>query len=303
MSKSDMTFGETGGTVAALGTGAMGSAIARKVLTGGWPTTVWNRTQARAQALGRSGAEVADSPVHAVQDAELVLVCLLDYTAVSEVLHSLGPALTGRTLVNYTSTNPAQARELARWAEAHNTQYLDASILAGPEDIGSVEAFLLYSGSEPAFRENEHLLRSLGGNTTFYGADPGLAAAYFAALVNLGYETWDAYLRALAYIEAESGDLEEFSPLAVDSMVSSGPLLEAMAQAAQTGVHPPAVGPLRTHASLIADLIESRQQAGIDAAPLRQLKTWVDQSINKGHGDDGFSRVIDEIRPAPTASF
>lgn len=299
MAKSDATEVETSGTVAVLGTGAMGSAIARKVIAGGQPTTVWNRTQARSQALGRSGAEVAYSPAHAVQNAELVLVCLLNYTAVTEVLYSLRSALTGRTLVNYTSTNPAQARELARWAEAHNTQYLDASILAGPEDIGSAEAFLLYSGSEPAFRENEQLLQSLGGNTTFYGADPGLAAAYFAALVNLGYETWVAYLRSLAYIEAESADLEEFSPLAVDSMVSSGPLLEAMAQAAQTGVHPPVVGPLRTHAPLIADLIESRQRAGVDAAPLRQLKTWVDQSIHKGHGEDGFSRAIDEIRPAP----
>lgn len=285
------------GSVAVLGTGAMGSAIARTVLAAGQPTTVWNRTFARAQALGAHGAEVADSPEEAVQAGEVVLVCLLDHAAVTQVLSSLASGLAGRRLVNFTSTNPAQARETARWAEKHDAQYLDASIMAGPEDIGSEEGLLFYSGSETVYQEHESLLRGLGGVTEFYGPDPGSAAAYFTGLVNLGYETWDAYLRALAYIEAEGGDLGRFSPLAEDSVVSSGPLLATMAQAAQTGVHPPEVGPLRTHAALIGDLIESRVQAGVDAAPLRQLKAWIDQSVHRGYGEDGFSRIIDEIRP------
>lgn len=286
------------GPVAVLGTGAKGSAIARAVLADGRSTTVWNRTPARAQALVAHGAEVAESPDQAVRAAELVLVCLLDHAAATRVLGSLGPALADRTLVNFTSTNPAQARETARRVEAHRTRYLDAGIMAGPEDIGSEEAFLFYSGSAAAYRGHKRFLNSLGGVTAYYGSDPGSAAAYFTALVNLRYETWEAHLRALAHIEAEGADPGGFSPLAVDSVTSSGPLLEAMPQAARTGVHPPLTGPLRTHAALMGDLIESREQAGVDAAPLRQLKAWIDQSVHRGHGEDGFSRLIDEIRPA-----
>ncbi|WP_150460439.1 NAD(P)-dependent oxidoreductase [Nesterenkonia ebinurensis] len=284
------------GSVAVLGTGAMGSAIAKAVLAAGRPTTVWNRTSGRAQALGAHGAIIADSPSQAVKSADVVVVCVLDHTAVMEVLSSLGSAINGRQLVNFTSSNPAQAREAARWAEAQHAQYLDASIMAGPENIGSEEAMLFYSGSETTYQEHKRLLQSLGGVSKFYGPDPGSAAAYFTALVTLGYETWDSYLRNLAYVEAEGGDLSDFSPLAVDSVVSSGPLLKAMVQAAQTGVHPLEMGPLRTHAALMGDVIDSREQAGVGAAPLRQLKAWIDQSVHKGHVNDGFSRLIDEIR-------
>lgn len=286
-------------TIAVLGAGAMGSAIARVILSRGRPTMVWNRTPARARALADHGAQVANSPQQAVEAAELVLICVLDHAAATEVLTSLGNTEAGKRLVNFTSTNPAQARQTAQWAKDHGAQYLDASIMAGPENIGTDEALLFYSGSEILYQEHEDLLTCLGGSAEFYGAEPGLGAAYFTGLVILGYQSWDAYLQALAYVEAEGAALGEFSPLAVESVVSSGSLLEAMTQAVQTAQHPPEVGPLRTHAPLIGDLIESRQQAGIDPASLRQLKTWVEKSIRNGYGEDGFSRIIDQIRPAP----
>ncbi len=42
-----------------LGTGAMGSALARAWLAAGHPLTVWNRTSARTEPLAAAGATVA----------------------------------------------------------------------------------------------------------------------------------------------------------------------------------------------------------------------------------------------------
>ena len=50
-------------TVSVLGLGPMGQALARALLTQGVPTTVWNRTASRAEALRDDGAGVATDPV------------------------------------------------------------------------------------------------------------------------------------------------------------------------------------------------------------------------------------------------
>ncbi|NEC38336.1 NAD(P)-binding domain-containing protein, partial [Streptomyces rubrogriseus] len=49
-----------------LGTGAMGTALARAWLAAGHPVTVWNRTAARTGTLAAEGAAVAASAAEAV---------------------------------------------------------------------------------------------------------------------------------------------------------------------------------------------------------------------------------------------
>ena len=54
-----------GHTVAVLGTGTMGTPIARNLLRAGMAVRVWNRTPAKTQKLAADGALVATSPAAA----------------------------------------------------------------------------------------------------------------------------------------------------------------------------------------------------------------------------------------------
>ena len=47
-------------SVAMIGLGNMGSALAEALLANGYKLTVWNRTTSKAAPLGEAGAEVAD---------------------------------------------------------------------------------------------------------------------------------------------------------------------------------------------------------------------------------------------------
>jgi len=49
------------GTVAVLGTGTMGGAMARRLCGAGFDVRVWNRTRERAEALAEAGAGVGGS--------------------------------------------------------------------------------------------------------------------------------------------------------------------------------------------------------------------------------------------------
>jgi len=97
-------------SVTVIGMGNMGSAVAQAYLERGYRTTVWNRTADKAEALADAGAVVASTAAKAVAASPLTILCLLDNTAVEDVLESVGQAAAGHTLVRLTSGSPAQAR-------------------------------------------------------------------------------------------------------------------------------------------------------------------------------------------------
>src|SRR5688572_23237611 len=99
-----------------LGLGAMGTALARTWLSAGHPMTVWNRTPERAEPLAADGAKVAGTAAEAVAANHLIVVCLLDDASVGETLADVD--LSGKDLVNLTTSTPAQARARAEWAGA-----------------------------------------------------------------------------------------------------------------------------------------------------------------------------------------
>src|SRR5689334_24883116 len=62
--------------VAVLGTGIMGSAMARNLLGAGLAVTVCDRSPEAAAALARGGARAAGSPAEAVRGADVVITTL-----------------------------------------------------------------------------------------------------------------------------------------------------------------------------------------------------------------------------------
>ena len=82
--------------VALLGTGKMGTAIARRIEGAGFDLTLWNRTHERARAVG--AGRVASTAAEAVAGADVVLSILFDTASVREVYHGL-EARTGQVFV------------------------------------------------------------------------------------------------------------------------------------------------------------------------------------------------------------
>jgi 3-hydroxyisobutyrate dehydrogenase len=100
-------------SVAILGLGAMGTRIAYRLIDAGLAVTVWNRTSAVADALAKTGARIAASPLAAARGAEVVISMVYDDDASRSVW--LGPrrGKNGRTPVSFTFTSirPTLQRE------------------------------------------------------------------------------------------------------------------------------------------------------------------------------------------------
>ena len=99
-----------------VGLGAMGSAIAKRLLNAGFDVTVFNRTVRKADPLARAGANVAESPAALVRDSNVVISCLLGPD--SDRIVYLGDSgllsgdVAGRLFVNTSTCGADLARTL-----------------------------------------------------------------------------------------------------------------------------------------------------------------------------------------------
>jgi 3-hydroxyisobutyrate dehydrogenase len=72
--------------VAVIGTGIMGSAMARNLTAAGLPVTVWDRSAAATRSLAGAGAAVASSAAEAVTGADVVITMLPTASIVNSVI-------------------------------------------------------------------------------------------------------------------------------------------------------------------------------------------------------------------------
>ncbi|XCW02419.1 NAD(P)-binding domain-containing protein [Streptomyces sp. HUAS MG47] len=285
-----------GSQITVLGLGDMGSAIARTFVARGFRTTVWNRTTARTEPLVEVGATAAPTAAEAVAASPLVVVCLLDGTAVDQVLASVASAVAGKTLVNVTSGSPAQARANERWAREHGAEYIDGKIMGDPPYVGTDHIMFPFSGSPTAYETHEPTLRTLGG-IAYHGEDPGAAAVEFMAQVAFSYELLIGFLHVLKLVRSEGFDVAAFTERAAGSLAVFPSLLNSMAQAVKSGEYGPDLGSLDVQAALMNDMIGHRAAQGVEAVRMREIKDLMDRRIAAGHGDQGFSSLFELLPP------
>lgn len=97
--------------VTVIGLGLMGQALAGAFLKAGHPTTVWNRTSARADRLVAEGARLVPTVGDALRAGSLTIICVTDYPAMRELLGARDVDLGGTMLIDLTSGSSAQAKE------------------------------------------------------------------------------------------------------------------------------------------------------------------------------------------------
>ncbi|GLF97408.1 NAD(P)-dependent oxidoreductase [Streptomyces yaizuensis] len=281
-------------SVSVLGLGLMGTALATAFMGAGHDVTVWNRTHARTGPLAARGARPALTPSEAVALSDVTVLCLTHNAAVEDIFAVLGGQVTGKTLVNLTNGTPEQARALSRWATAQGARYVDGGIMAVPQMIGGPHAYVFYSGDEEAFRAYRPLFAALGG-TRFVGTDPGLASVHDLALLTGMYGMFVGVSHAFALARSEgiaAGDLA--GPLSewIGAMLLGVP---ADAEAVDSGEHRTDVSNLLVNQAALTNFTATYRARGLDTAFFEQLQSMLDRAVDRGHGADGLSRLVDVI--------
>lgn len=169
--------------VTVIGLGLMGTALGEAFITSSYPTTVWNRTASKTSPLTAKGAIAVATINEAVAASPLIVTCLTTFDDTRATLASVDTTdWRGRSLVTLNSGNPADAREMAAWADRRGARFLAGAVKNVPSAVGLPDALLYYSGDRTVFDDYEATLTALGGDTVFLSEDPDLAALYEMAV-------------------------------------------------------------------------------------------------------------------------
>ncbi|MFC9273259.1 NAD(P)-dependent oxidoreductase [Streptomyces zhihengii] len=285
---------ETNTPVTVLGLGAMGTALAGKLVGAGHRTTVWNRSPGRTGALVAGGAVAAGTPAEAIRPGGPVVVCLLDHASVHEVLDPLAGELSGRAVVNLTTHSPAQSRELGAWAAAHGIAYLDGGIMAVPAMIGGPGAALLYSGSAPVFEEH-HALLELWGDATYFGDDAGMASLYDLALLAGMYVMFAGFLHGAAMVAPAGVRATDFAALAAPWLSAMTGGFQGYAEIVDGGDYT-VPGQQSLEFSDLGDILAAGAEQGVADDAVAMVQRLIRRQIDAGHGKEGFARIFESIK-------
>jgi 3-hydroxyisobutyrate dehydrogenase len=248
--------------VAVLGLGAMGSRMARRLLSAGFAVTVWNRTAAAAEALATDGCTVAGTPADAVRGADAVLAMLTDDDASAQVWRDgPGAALTalapGTIVVESSTLGPAWVRALAHAVGEIGASFVDAPV-AGSRPQAEAGQLVFFAGGDPAAIEHARPLFAALGSTV-HTVGPAGRGAEIKLVVNALFA---AQLAAMAEALA-LGDRLGVPPLDLANLLATlpttSPAIAGMARMMASGDERPlftidlVVKDLRYLAALRAD--------------------------------------------------
>ncbi len=188
-----------------IGLGQMGVTLARLLMKQGYNVTLWNRTKQKADALVKEGATFASDVVDAIKASNMIVICVLDYTATKAILFKdeISALVADKTIIQLTTGSPEDARELETWANMHNAHYIDGAIQVAPEQMARPDTTIFIAGKKEAFNNSEAVLKIFGGNIKYLGEKISAAAAMDLASLSYLYGSLLGFFHAVSISEAE----------------------------------------------------------------------------------------------------
>ena len=139
--------------VSFLGLGAMGAPMAFRLLSAGFPLTVWSRSREKAPGLLDRGARWASLPREAAEAGDVVATMLADPDAVDAVAggpDGLAAGLApGAVWLDFSTVAPADSRRYAALARSRGAAFCDVPVVGSlaPARDGTLTVL---AGGEPA---------------------------------------------------------------------------------------------------------------------------------------------------------
>ncbi len=285
-------------TVAVLGTGIMGAAMARNLARGGHTVRVWNRDARKAEPLAADGITVAPTPAEAARGAEAVVTMLFDGGSVAEVMSDVLPSLpAGVAWLQMTTAGPEATAGLAALAADRAVAFYDAPVMGtrGPAEAGTLT--VLAAGPAAGREVADAVFDAVGSRTVWLGDD---AAAAPASRVKLVVNSWvvtvaNAAGEVVALSEALGADPRVFLDLISGGALDT-PYLAAKIGLILDGPMSPAQFAVSTAAKDARLMTEAAGRAGVRIDAVTAARDRLDRAAAAGHGEQDLAAAYHASR-------
>ena len=277
-----------------LGTGRMGSEMARRLLLAGCDLAVYNRTSARVEPLVRLGAKPAESAAElATRDIVFIMVGSSD-DLISAVLGPDG-LMSGadgsvpKVLVDCSTVSAEASARVRTDIAERGTAFLAAPVMGNPKVVRAGKMTAAVSGPRDAFVMTEPYLTMLGRGVTYVG--DGELARTVKLCHNL-------------FLGVVAQSLAEITVLAEKSGISRHAFLDCLNKSVMgslfTSYKTPAYVNLDFEPTFTATLLRKDFDLGLAAArehevpmPVAAIVHQLIQSlVGRGYGDADFAALL-----------
>jgi 3-hydroxyisobutyrate dehydrogenase len=278
--------------VAILGLGTMGAGMAGRLLSAGFPLTVYNRSLAKTEPFSRKGAIAASTPREAASRAEVIISMVADDLASRAVWLGENGALAGAkrgvVLIESSTLSVSWVKELAAAAEQTGCRLLDAPVTGTKPHAASGELLFLVGGPVDVLESVRPVLAVMSREVIHLGS---LGSGAMMKLVNnfvCGVQA-ASFAEGLALVDAAGLDEGKAVRILTEGAPGSGIVKRVAAQLGVEG------GDLNFAVRLMAkDLAYAVKEASGKGIQLKTAASALEifkQAVASGHGDEDFSAV------------
>jgi 3-hydroxyisobutyrate dehydrogenase-like beta-hydroxyacid dehydrogenase len=156
-----------------IGTGIMGSPIAKNLLKAGYPLTVYARRDNIKKEFEALGADIAATPAELAAKSSIIFL-LVNYSKdVTELLYSahgiISGAQPGTVIADMTTTDPEFPKVTSQQLAAKNIDYLDAPISGGALGAQNAQLVIMVGGKEAAMERCIPAFKPISARVVYMG--------------------------------------------------------------------------------------------------------------------------------------
>ena len=286
------------------GLGLMGEPMVKRLLAAGHTVKVWNRTPAKAQALIALGAQWCDTPAQAASDVDGVFMCLLNTSAVEQVV--FGPegilhARHLRWLVDHSSVPPEQTRAWSqRLLAASQADWLDAPVSGGVAGVQAGSLAVMVGGPASPLESASQAMSAYASNITHMG-DSGAGQATKLCNQTIVASTVAAIAEAVGLAHRNGIDLKQLAKALQGGWADSKPLqvfVPRMVTPSQ-----PSIGALSTMLKDVDTVMQVAQSSGAPMPVMATVQQQLRAAQAVGLGEAELSALVCLVWPEQRSAF
>jgi 3-hydroxyisobutyrate dehydrogenase-like beta-hydroxyacid dehydrogenase len=154
-------------SIGVIGTGLFGTALAERLIAGGYPIVVYNRTRAKASPLLTRGATWSDNPL---VDCRRVIFCLFTTAQVEQIMEQMQTTpIKAQVVLDTSTSDPQQSISLGRRLASLGIKYLEAPFSGSSEQTRNHQSTALVAGEQASFEACRDLWECLAAKTYYVG--------------------------------------------------------------------------------------------------------------------------------------
>ena len=284
-------------TIALLGTGLLGRAIAERLQSVGHTVTVYNRTATKALPLQACGITVVTRPEQAMAQADCVVLMLADAAAIRAVLLTQASlaVLRGKTVIQMGTIAQDESLVLQAEIERVGGSYCEAPVLGSLAEAKAGTLLVMVGGTEGQFAQWGPLFRSLSREPRLVGP-VGKAACLKLALNQLIAAEISAFALSLGLVQRAGVPVDTFMAILRESALFAPAFEKKLPRLLTRDYQHPNFSTCHLLKDVELFLKEASGYA-LTTSSLEGIRPVLERTIAQGFGEADYSAIFEVVNP------